>query len=413
MFFTKGTIYLNEDVEYFCRVMFEVLKTPIYFLDNNGDIYTSFSYGHAENPMNLDKSELFQKLFGNTTKLDFPIIKSTEYLENYAAVHLKMEDIYIGTFIIGPSTYSIVTAETIDSLISERKIPLIHKRELVKYFNSLSVIDYKKLLNIGMLLYYSIYNKKLYLTDVAESNSTLKDVDIKIKHEYDSSFSNNRQNSFFHHSRTHEMKIYGSIREGNGDKLLQYMQIPLDGEPGILSRNNPIRSQKNHAICSVTLATRAAIEGGLDTETAYTLSDLYIQDIEEIYEVKDLAALVNKMLLDFTDKVHKIKGCNYSKPILACQSYIFKHLYEHISLSELADFVDLNPNYLSELFKKDVGITLSEYIQKEKIEEAKRLLLSSNYSLLEISSLLNFHDQSHFTRLFKKYTGITPKKFRS
>lgn len=72
----------------------------------------------------------------------------------------------------------------------------------------------------------------------------------------------------------------------------------------------------------------------------------------------------------------------------------------------------MNANYLSELFKKEVGISTSEYIQSEKIEEAKKLLAFTNYFLLNISLWLNFHDQSHFTRVFKKITGLTPKQYR-
>ncbi|MEB8823047.1 helix-turn-helix transcriptional regulator [Bacillus cereus] len=72
-----------------------------------------------------------------------------------------------------------------------------------------------------------------------------------------------------------------------------------------------------------------------------------------------------------------------------------------------------NPMYLSTLFKKEVGMTLSEYIQREKVEEAKKLLTLTNYSLLEVSTFLNFNNQSYFTKIFKKYTEFTPKQYRN
>ncbi|MNI69561.1 Arabinose operon regulatory protein [compost metagenome] len=73
----------------------------------------------------------------------------------------------------------------------------------------------------------------------------------------------------------------------------------------------------------------------------------------------------------------------------------------------------MTPKYLSQLFKKEVGITLTEYIQQAKIEEVKNLITFTSYPLTKISNMLNFSDQSYFTKVFKKYVGVTPKKYKS
>lgn len=73
----------------------------------------------------------------------------------------------------------------------------------------------------------------------------------------------------------------------------------------------------------------------------------------------------------------------------------------------------MNPSYLSTLFKKEVGMSISEYVQSAKVNEAKNLLSYTSHSMSDISSLLNFYDQSHFIRVFKKYTGVTPKQFKN
>jgi AraC-like DNA-binding protein len=118
-----------------------------------------------------------------------------------------------------------------------------------------------------------------------------------------------------------------------------------------------------------------------------------------------------KSLCDFAEKVNKIKEFKFPKAIYLCQNYISKHLYENITLSEVAEALGLSKKYLSSLFSKTLNITLTQYIQMQKIEEAKFLLASTNYSILTICELLKFHDQSHFTKVFKKFAGITPKKF--
>lgn len=411
MFFQDGTNYIINEIEYICKLIFEILKTPIYFLDNNNDIIFSLSYKHAVNPISPNKTDLFTNLFNDCNSYDFPIIKSTKYHENYFAVNLRKDDIFLGTFIAGPSIYSPINAEAINKIISENNIPLSYKKDLINFFDSVQIIDYSRLINASLLLHYSIYNKKLNVSEVIEKNSSIQDVILKIKHDSQNILSQSRQDLFSHHTPNREKNILQCIRQGNKEKLLEYITVPEDGQFGILS-DNPLRNKKNFFICCVAIATRAAIDGGLDPELAYTLSDSYIQNIEHLSEVNDLHNLESKMFCDFADNVSKVNKFKYSKPILSCQNYISNHLYQEITLSDLADFVGLKQKYLSSLFNKEVGITLTEYIQSKRIEESKHLLDSSNYSLLDIAILLGFHDQSHFTRIFKKFTGTTPKKFR-
>lgn len=411
MFFQDGTNHISDEIEYLCKLIFDVLKIPIYFLDNNNDIFFSLSYEYATNPISPIKKDLFTTLFGDCSVYNFPIIKSTKYYENYFAVNLKKNDLFLGTFVVGPSTYSPITAEAINKIISENNVPLTYKKDLIDFYSSIEIIDYSRLINASLLLHYSIYNEKLKASTVMEKNSSLENVVLKIENDSKNILSKNRQDLFFHHTPTREKNFLQCIREGNKEKLIQYLSVPEDGEYGILS-GNPLRNKKNFLICCVTIATRAAIDGGLEPEVAYALSDSYIQNIEYLYEIKDLQNLENKMYCDFADNVLKSKKLKYSKPIIACQSYISNHLYQEISLSELAQFIGLTPKYLSSLFNKEVGITLSEYVQNKRIEESKHLLSSSNHSILDISTWLGFHDQSHFTRIFKKITGITPKRFR-
>lgn len=412
MFLENNTNSISHKINYICKLIFEVLKIPTYFLDHRNEIIYSLSYENAINPTIPNKKEFFIDLFKHCSAYDFPIIKSTKYDENYFAVNLIRDDIFLGSFIVGPSTYSPITAEDINKIMLENNIPLNLKKGLINYYNSIQTIDYSRLISAGLLLYYSIYNKELDPSIVKEKNNSLKSVLSKIEIDSKNILSQNRQNFFFHHSPKRERNIVDCIKQGNKEKLLEHLSLPPDGEYGVLSAN-PLRNKKNLFICLVTIATRAAIDGGLDTEIAYSLSDSYIQNVEYISELNSLNNLENQMFCDFADNVLKSKKNKYSKSIINCQNYIANHLYQDISLSELAEFVGLNHKYISSLFHKEVGLTLTEYINSKKIEEAKYLFLSTNHSILDISDWLGFHDQSYFTKIFKKYTGITPKKFKN
>jgi YesN/AraC family two-component response regulator len=222
----------------------------------------------------------------------------------------------------------------------------------------------------------------------------------------------NRQYMLYHHTPLYERYLLQYVKEGDKDKLLNHLSKVPDGQIGTLSKD-PLRNIKNLFICGATLVSRAAIEGGLNSELAFTISDSYIQQAEELTKVDEVASLYYQLICDFTDRVHNIRKKNYSGIILECCNYIFKHLYENINVSHLSKIVGVNPNYLSSLFKKEVGISLSKYIQRERIEEAKKLLSLTNQSILDICVSLNFSDQSYFTKVFKEFAQMTPKQYRN
>lgn len=161
------------------------------------------------------------------------------------------------------------------------------------------------------------------------------------------------------------------------------------------------------------MATRSAIEGGLHPETAYTLSDLYIQKIESTKHAVTLNDLIKNALIDFAERVAHSQQQSYTQVISACQQYIFRHVYDRISLEKLAQQVAMNPSYLSTRFNQEVGVSISTYIQQAKINEAKYLLTFTHYTISKIGSLLCFNDQSYFTKVFKTFEHTTPKQYKN
>ena len=146
--------------------------------------------------------------------------------------------------------------------------------------------------------------------------------------------------------------------------ILNGSSTSADMHVGVLS-NSELRQVKNLFICTTTLVTRAAIEGGLELKTAYQLSDLYLRKIEN---AASIAALKEPM---------------------------------HLSKSQI-----------DRRFKKTLGFSPSEFILRCKLEEAKDLLIYTNRPLSEISSLLCFSSQSHFSNAFKKKYHVSPLEFR-
>lgn len=173
-------------------------------------------------------------------------------------------------------------------------------------------------------------------------------------------------------------------------------------------RRVPRTGKKVSYLCvaSITLATRFAIEGGLDAETAYNISDLYIRRIDLCRSIEEMRAVHKDMFTFFTHKMADLKKASvFSKPVVQCLDYIHYHLHEKITVRILADYVGLFPSYLSTLFAKETGVSVSRYIMEQRLETAKNMLKFSEYSCPEIAAILAFSSQSHFIKVFKKRRG--------
>lgn len=222
-----------------------------------------------------------------------------------------------------------------------------------------------------------------------------------------------REANFTHASFDKELAFYESICSGN-IKLVKMLASPLCSEGyGVLSRN-PLTNLKYHLVVSVAMITRYCINSGMSPEQAYSLSDMYILKGDECRTEAEVHEVHSEMLEGFTKRMRKVKiGRIYSKPIVKAMDYISEHLHNRIMIQDVADYLDLSVSYLSRLFKSEVNMAFSEYVNLKKIEEAASMLRFTKYSDIEISNLLNFSSQSYFIKVFKKYTGVTPKVYKN
>lgn len=214
-----------------------------------------------------------------------------------------------------------------------------------------------------------------------------------------------------HMSYAHEKERHRLISEGRVEDIERVMKIPPDGTMGVLSENE-LRNAKNMLISAITLFTRAAMDGGLPEETAYAMSDSYIQNGERCTSLEDIDCLYRGAVREFTYAVAKRGKRHYSTVIENAIHYIHIHLHEKITLERAADHVGISPCHLSRVFQAETEISFVEYIQKERVEAARHMLIYSEYSVSEISEYLHFSTQSYFIKIFRKHMGMTPSAYR-
>lgn len=292
---------------------------------------------------------------------------------------------------------------------------LILEEVIEKYVPQVNPDDY---LEDILFLNHMITGVESTTEQIIETNCLNHDHTGKVQKHFNDILFENHENNVHHNPYDQEMREFGSIENGDLIQLEKSLQEDYDGTIGTLAKD-PLRNLKNLGIVLVTLASRAAIRGGLSPEISFSLSDSYIQQIEECKDLALVAPLAHKAEFQYAEMVHEIK--EKQKGILKkqknprinkCKDFIFSHLHDRITLEDLAAEADCNPNYLSQLFKECEGISISGYILQEKINRAKNLLIYSDYSYIEIATYLGFSSQSHLGTQFKKHTGYTLRQYR-
>ena len=309
---------------------------------------------------------------------------------------------YIHT--IGPVFFDDVSQNAVEKELNRLKLSNPIRQEFRNVLRSLPVIPATRFLQYGIMLHYTLTGEKIttsefqYLGKVDSDGKKTEEQKVKAKHG----------------TWLAEQAILKMVEEGNLDYRKQKDQFSASGRVGKMSLGDDvIRQIKNQIIVFTALCTRAAIRGGLPPETAYTLSDMYIQNAEASTSVAELAEVSRAMEDDFVHRVHQVRSQSGISPqIQKCCDYIRFHLDEKITVSQLARLVGHADNYLIRKFKEETGKSISQYIAAAKMEKAKELLQDSNETVQEISSQLGFATQSHFGEVFKKHTGMTPAQWR-
>ena len=215
-----------------------------------------------------------------------------------------------------------------------------------------------------------------------------------------------------HNTLSLEQTLMNIIQKGDTAALAEWASKAPAVRGGVLAFE-PLRQRKNTFIVSATLASRAAIRGGLEAEEALLLSDRYIQRCELMSSAEAIMNLQFHMISDYTERVGRIRSGGEPSPLTtAVANYVRRHISEPITTEAMAAALYISRTHLSARFRRETGVTLTEYILKEKTEEAKRRLRYTDKSLSAIASYLGFSSQSHFSRTFRKYTGLTPGEYR-
>lgn len=319
-----------------------------------------------------------------------------------ADIELGTDGSLLYTHVIGPVFVEDVSFQTIEAQINRSNIPSAVRYDLMNLLRELPVVPLPHFLGYGSMLHYCIIEEKLNISEFNYSSHQKKQ-----SKEMPSS-------RHSHGTWAMEQRLLKLIEEGNLDYRKQAGRLVTNGRVGNLGNGDSLRHVKNLVLIFTSLCCRAAIRGGLDPEIAYTLNDQYIRAIEASEDIASVAEVNNTMQDDYVHRVHHIRSQSHlSQQVLSCCAYIQVHVTEKITTADLAKHVGYTETYLSRKFSKEMGMTISEYIMTQKVEQAKLLLTSTTDSVQEIAEQLGFQSNSYFGEQFRKITGITPGAYRN
>ena len=222
----------------------------------------------------------------------------------------------------------------------------------------------------------------------------------------------NSEKDFRHTTYQEESRRFHLLMQGDMAAVEESVRIINPAIQGKLS-SDPLRNLRYLFIINTGLASRYVIEAGVPQETIYSTSDLYIQRADLSTSIKEIEDLNREFWTKAVEMVRAFRSkSTCSRHIAMCLDYIDSHFTSRIALADLAEHVGLHPNYLASLFKKEMGMSFASYLMSRKVDIAQALLTRTEYSYSQIAYTLAFCSQSHFTKVFRDRTGLTPRQYR-
>ena len=173
-----------------------------------------------------------------------------------------------------------------------------------------------------------------------------------------------------------------------------------------------LRNSKNYMIIMNTLLRKAAEKGGVHPVYLDSISSQYARKIEACNTVSVIGSLMKAMFTDYCVLVNKHSTSRYSKLVRSAIIYIDSDLTADLSLKNMAKLNGVSASYLSTCFKQETGINYADYVNRSRIRQAKHLLKTTRLQIQTVAQHCGFVDIQYFVKVFKKYTGKTPRQYR-
>lgn len=393
---------MNIDLPYIVRSLGALSGIPARLYRDGEELYTYFPVKMPRDPL----ESCWKEVFSITEHIGYYVSPLFHY---YGVINAR------GTrIVIGPTSQIMAGDQALRELAFQLDIPKEEIPDFVSGMHAIVPMPAESLLQMLCTVNHLLNDgEKLELSDIAiydEEQEALKSGVEKSRTER--IYGESEQPQETHNTLALEEALMDIVRRGDTAALKSWLAYAPAVHGGTIAADQ-LRQLRNLFIVTATLSSRAAIRGGMKENDAFALSDGYIRRVELLTSTAKIMNLQYNMLLEYTEQVEKLhRGRHPTKLATEVANYVRHHLSEAITVEDMAAEFYMSRPYLSARFRQETGETLTDYVLNEKTEEAKRLLRYSDKSAAAIGAYLGFSSTAHFSRVFKKYAGLTPREYR-
>lgn len=304
-------------------------------------------------------------------------------------------------YMLGPLFLDDYSVKNIENHINRLRPSVATKRRFMEIIKEFPIIDLNRYYEYGIMLHKCITGENISVKDFEYPDLRANISGDEVLRE--------RYGNY-----TTENKFMRLIEEGNLQFEEEMQKYGAVRKVGRMASADYLRHSKNMVIIFSVLCARAAVKGGLSSEIAYELRDTYILMVEQAESLGKLTEINQSMLKDYVQRVHRIKilSGTLSPQIKSSCDYIGIHLGENPDIHFLASRLGYTDYYFSNKFKKETGLSVSDFINHKKIEAAKEMLSDQNLSIQDICDVLGYNSRSYFGKVFHRDVGMSPREYR-
>ncbi len=319
--------------------------------------------------------------------------------------------IQVGSMVCGPAL--IIDSDDFirNDLISGKNLPATEIFSLMKLASDIPSITTERSRSLSELLFY-----------VTESLSEMDSLTLEMKQE--NSDQQKEISEYIQYIKTmehssaeisqypfaKESELIDCIENGEASNAKAILNEILGNV--FFTAGGDIKVIRARVLELIVLLSRAAVRGGADAEQIFGMNYQYLNRINSFTSVEGIAGWLSRVIHRFSELVFDMREIKHADAIHGAMQYIREHYRDKISLEETAAHVNLSPSYLSKVFKKELDLNFNTYLNQVRVEKSKNYLLNSDVPLIDIAGMCGFEDQSYFSKVFKKFTGTSPGKFR-
>jgi two-component system, response regulator YesN len=403
----KITEKIDKNIYDICVLIHNLAKLNVEFLDDNH--CSSFQLISSEISLivHSSRNQTIEFIYGflrDKSPNDF-FYHTDDFQLSYLGVGLWDDTIYKGTIIVGPFLSDSPDDAFISNIIEKNKLPLGHKQLIDQYYKTLTILNLPDYKSIGYMM--------VNLATIPDVNANMllsKNENFITNTKEENELGKEKFHSGIELRYKKQRELMTAIRKGSKDEALKVFSF-FNFNTAHRVPNNPLRARKNLAFSVSAMLRIAAEEGGVSPVYLHNTSDMFASLIEKASSIAELESIAIEMVSEYCDLVKRKSTLGYSPRISKAIDYVNLNFDSQLSLSLIADIIDINPSHLSRQFKKETNMTVTEFINRKRVEEAKFLIEQSNNSITEISMMVGFESHNYFYAVFKQITGLTPKGY--